>query len=183
MNIPSGFKHASLALLLLAAAGCATGDGPSLQGGLDLSESMMLQQEEEEFANVDFGALETPDDVARHMAVNIGDRVFFNYNSTRLGEQDKRLLRRQANFLKQSGVNVTLEGHCDERGTREFNIGLGLRRATIVRDYLIEAGLDPYRIQTISYGKERPVAPCSRERCWKINRRVVVTIDGAAAGS
>lgn len=76
-----------------------------------------------------------------------------------------------------SGVTVTIEGHTDERGTREYNLALGERRANSVRDYMIALGVDPNRIKTISYGKERPVDPSSNEDAWSRNRRAVTVVD------
>lgn len=110
--------------------------------------------------------------------VNVGDRVFFLVDQTDLTPTARTTLDRQAQWLNQyPRYNVTIEGHADERGTREYNIALGARRATTVRSYLASRGVNPARMRTISYGKERPVAVCDDESCWSQNRRAVTVID------
>lgn len=105
---------------------------------------------------------------------NVGDRVFFDYDRYDLKDEGRQTLQRQAAFLKQyRQYSVTIEGHCDERGTREYNLGLGSRRAEAVKDYLVSLGIDGARLATISYGKERPVCVESVESCWSTNRRGV----------
>jgi peptidoglycan-associated lipoprotein len=121
---------------------------------------------------------------AEDFVVNVGDRVFFNYDRYDLKPEGRNTLQRQAAWLKMHpNVKVTVEGHCDERGTREYNLALGARRATAARDYLVSLGIDPTRISTISYGKERPVCIESTESCWAINRRAVTVITSGAVGS
>jgi peptidoglycan-associated lipoprotein len=111
------------------------------------------------------------------LVTNVGDRVFFDTNGYSLSPEAQATLQRQAQWLKTYGnVRVTIEGHCDERGTREYNLALGEQRANAVRDYLISLGISPDRITTISYGKERPVATCSNESCWSQNRRGVTVV-------
>ena len=110
----------------------------------------------------------------------VGDRVFFTTDSSRLTAVGQQTLQRQAAWLTQNaGVNVVVEGHADERGTREYNLALGARRAESARAYLIGQGVAANRIRTISYGKERPEALCSSESCWTQNRRAVSVIAGA----
>jgi peptidoglycan-associated lipoprotein len=114
--------------------------------------------------------------------VNVGDRVFFETDSTELTPQSRATLDKQAQWLtnySQYG-QFTIEGHADERGTREYNIALGARRAQAVRDYLASRGIQPQRMRTISYGKERPVAVCNDISCWSQNRRAV-TVLGASS--
>lgn len=112
------------------------------------------------------------------LAVNIGDRAFFDYNSSVLNAEGKATLERQANWLKQySNVNVTVEGHCDERGTREYNLALGERRAAAARNYLVGLGVAQSRISTISYGKERPAVLGSDEESFRLNRRAVTVVN------
>ncbi|MEG9861193.1 MAG: peptidoglycan-associated lipoprotein Pal [Parvularculales bacterium] len=112
------------------------------------------------------------------LGANVGDRVFFALNRSDLSQAARSILGRQAAWLKLNpNVRVTLEGHADERGTREYNIALGLRRANSVKTYLSGLGISPSRMHTISYGKERPVALCNQERCWKQNRRVVMVVN------
>ena len=110
--------------------------------------------------------------------VNVGDRVFFETDSTELTPQSRATLDKQAQWLtnySQYG-QFTIEGHADERGTREYNIALGARRAQAVRDYLISRGIQAQRMRTISYGKERPVAVCNDISCWSQNRRAVTVL-------
>jgi len=112
--------------------------------------------------------------------VNVGDRVFFTVDSSDLTTEARGTLDRQAGWLaKYPRYSVTVEGHADERGTREYNIALGARRATATRDYLIARGVPSTRLKTISYGKERPVAVCDAENCWNQNRRAVTVLNGA----
>jgi peptidoglycan-associated lipoprotein len=113
--------------------------------------------------------------------VNVGDRVFFETDSTELTMQARATLDKQAQWLQQYGnYTFTIEGHADERGTREYNIALGARRAQTVRDYLAAQGIQPNRMRTVSYGKERPVAVCNDISCWSQNRRAV-TVLGATS--
>jgi peptidoglycan-associated lipoprotein len=111
------------------------------------------------------------------LVVNVGDRVFFDYDRYDIKDEGKQTLQRQAAWLKMHPeVTVTVEGHCDERGTREYNLALGARRATSAKDYLVSLGVDASRISTISYGKERPVCVESAESCWALNRRAVTVV-------
>ena len=108
------------------------------------------------------------------LIVNVGDRVFFGYDSSDLDSDALELLQDQVAWLKQHGnVTVTVEGHCDERGTREYNLALGERRANAAKDYLITYGISADRISVISYGKERPVDSGSNPLSWSKNRRSV----------
>jgi peptidoglycan-associated lipoprotein len=110
-------------------------------------------------------------------AVNVGDRVFFDTDSTELTPTSQATLDKQSAWLQQyPNYNFTLEGHADERGTREYNFALGARRAETVKDYLIARGISASRMRTISYGKERPVATCPDISCWSQNRRVVTVL-------
>jgi peptidoglycan-associated lipoprotein len=112
--------------------------------------------------------------------VNVGDRVFFTTDSSELTPQATATLDKQAQWLQQySKYNFVIEGHADERGTREYNIALGARRAQAVRDYLVSRGINAGRMRTISYGKERPVAVCNDISCWSQNRRAVTVINNA----
>src|SRR6186713_420048 len=113
--------------------------------------------------------------------VNVGDRVFFESDSTELTSQSRATLDKQAQWLQQyANYTFTIEGHADERGTREYNIALGARRSQAVRDYLASRGVQPGRMRTVSYGKERPVAVCNDISCWSQNRRAV-TVLGATS--
>ena len=111
------------------------------------------------------------------LAQNVGDRVFFDTDSSTLSAEAQHTLERQAAWLKQYGnVNVTVEGHCDERGTREYNLALGERRAAATKKYLVSLGVSANRISTISYGKERPAVVGNDESAWSQNRRAVTVI-------
>jgi peptidoglycan-associated lipoprotein len=119
---------------------------------------------------------------SQDFVVNVGDRVFFETDSTELTSVSRATLDRQAQWLKQySRYAITIEGHADERGTREYNIALGARRAAVVRDYLVSLGLTSNRFRTISYGKERPVAVCDDISCWSQNRRAVTVVNTAGS--
>ena len=114
--------------------------------------------------------------------VNVGDRVFFETDSSELTTQARGTLDKQAQWLQHYRTYAfTIEGHADERGTREYNIALGARRAQAVRDYLTARGVEAHRMRTISYGKERPVAVCDNISCWSQNRRAVTVLDGAGS--
>ena len=103
--------------------------------------------------------------------VNVGDRVYFDLDQYRVDSQDQQILQRQAAWLQSyPSVKILVAGNCDERGTREYNLALGERRASVVRDYLVSLGIDPARIETVSYGKERPLATASNEQAWAQNR-------------
>ena len=110
--------------------------------------------------------------------IKVGDRVLFGYDSSELDDDDRSTLDNQAKFLNQNpSLKVTIEGHCDERGTREYNLALGEKRASAVKDYLISVGINSERISVVSYGKERPQVLGSNKAAWSMNRRSVTTID------
>ena len=116
------------------------------------------------------------------LVVNVGARVYFDFDRFDLNDISRSTLERQSAWLKANpGVSIALEGHCDERGTREYNLALGERRANAAKDYLVALGVSPDRIRTVSYGDERPVAMGSNEAAWSQNRRAVTTIDGAGS--
>ncbi|MEC7210916.1 MAG: peptidoglycan-associated lipoprotein Pal [Pseudomonadota bacterium] len=115
---------------------------------------------------------------AEDALAKIGNTVYFGYDSSALSDDAQATLMRQAGFLRGNpSLTVTIEGHCDERGTREYNLALGERRATAARDYLLAQGVDPARIRVISYGKERPVASGSTEQSWSKNRRAATVLN------
>ena len=112
------------------------------------------------------------------LIVNVGDRVFFNYDSSELDGDAQELLQDQVAWLKQySNVSIIVEGHCDERGTREYNLALGEKRAQSVKNYLISLGISSDRVSTISYGKERPAVIGSNDGAWAQNRRSVTLVN------
>jgi len=160
-----GLAVAVALALAIALSACARGpDGEP--GGLGIG--------------VGFGA--TAAGTIEEFVASIGDRVFFDTDSAELSAQARQTLDSQARWLNEySRFRIVIEGHADERGTREYNIALGARRATAVRDYLVALGVGANRIRTISYGKERPVALCNDISCWLQNRRAVTVIENAGA--
>ena len=150
--------------LALAVAGCANKKTPNTAADLGLS-----------------GGAATPGS-AKDFTVNVGDRIFFDTDSSVIRADAQGILTRQAQWLNQYGqYAIVIEGHADERGTREYNIALGARRAAATRDYLTARGVAANRMKTISYGKERPVAVCDDISCWSQNRRAVTTLSGAGS--
>ena len=112
--------------------------------------------------------------------VNVGDRIFFDTDSSSIRADAQQTLAKQAQWLNQySSYQIVVEGHADERGTREYNLALGARRAESTRDYLASQGVAANRMKTISYGKEKPVAVCDDISCWSQNRRAVTVLQGA----
>ena len=155
LSIARGAKFAALLLGALAIASCAK------------------QQPEQ----MGMAGAATPGS-QQDFIVNVGDRVFFETDSSELTEQSRATLDKQAQWLSQYGnYAFTIEGHADERGTREYNIALGARRAQTVREYLVSRGVAAQRMHTISYGKERPVAVCNDISCWSQNRRAVTVLN------
>lgn len=160
------------ALLLVAAcqtapeeAATTAGEGAAVAAGEDAAVAALEVE----------GA--TPGSV-EDFALNVGDRVFFDLDKSVLSAQGRRTLERQAEWLKLYPNKIlTVEGHCDERGTREYNLALGERRSAAVKDYLTALGIDENRIETISYGKERPYALGHNEAAWDQNRRGVTVVN------
>lgn len=112
------------------------------------------------------------------LAATAGDRIFFAFNSADISSEAQQILQRQAEWLRRySNVGVTIEGHCDERGTREYNLALGERRAQAAKNVLVAAGIPAARLSTISYGKERPAVPGSGEDAYGQNRRAVTVVN------
>tara|TARA_B100000963_G_scaffold357083_1_gene378498 strand:+ start:685 stop:1161 length:477 start_codon:yes stop_codon:yes gene_type:complete len=123
--------------------------------------------------NID-GDVYTGKETVKFLASGVPDRVFFATNKSSLTTAARETLRKQATYLrKNKSLNVTIEGHADERGTREYNLALGERRANAARDYLMTYGISGKRISVISYGKEKPVNPASTPLAWSQNRRSV----------
>ncbi|HYZ27159.1 MAG TPA: peptidoglycan-associated lipoprotein Pal [Geminicoccaceae bacterium] len=162
----------SAALLLLAA--CTSADeGPQsgLEGGAE-----GVSGGRPGVASSELAGQPTPG-TQEDLAVSVGDRVFFEYDSAVLTSEATGVLDQQAAWLKQyPDVIVTIEGHTDERGAREYNLALGDRRANAVKNYLVALGISPQRILTISYGEERPAEPGHDETAWARNRRAVTVV-------
>jgi peptidoglycan-associated lipoprotein len=156
MNIARGVRFGAIIVAALAIAGCAKHPDNVPTAALGNTAAPGSQQD---------------------FVVNVGDRVFFDTNSSGLSARARETLDKQAQWLNHySQYDFMVEGHADERGTREYNLALGGRRAQMVRDYLISQGVAAQRIRTISYGKERPVAVCDDESCWSQNRRAVTVL-------
>ena len=179
---------ALLAVSLLALGGCAglTGD---LQSWLDSdSDSTSASESAGETAGEAAGETAAESEPINQSAaaepgsvddleVNVGDRVFFATDKSNLDSAAQETLRRQAAWLERyPQIVVRIEGHADERGTREYNLALSQRRANETREFLVGLGIASNRISIIPYGKERPLALCSNENCWKQNRRAVTTV-------
>ena len=169
------------ALLVFFLAACSTtpkdtadssGSGSSsTSSDVSSSEEGTITETSPESASIVAGSQED-------LIVNVGDRVFFNYDSSDLDSDAQELLQDQVAWLKQySDVSVIVEGHCDERGTREYNLALGEKRAQSVKNYLISLGISSDRISTISYGKERPAVVGSNDGAWAQNRRSVTVVN------
>ena len=143
------------------------------KGGIIIPDTAKEKPQEGEIVAVGPGA-KTEDGKIIKMDVKIGDRVLFGYDSSELDDDDRSVLDNQAKFLNQNpSLKVTIEGHCDERGTREYNLALGERRANAAKDHLMTYGISGNRISVISYGKERPVDSGSNPLAWSKNRRSV----------
>jgi peptidoglycan-associated lipoprotein len=161
---------------VLALAACTTKPKPAAEAPPEAPSAAPTAQNQVETTVV-------PGSV-QDFRVNVGDTVHFDYDKYDVHSQDRDLLQRQAQWLqKYSQVRVTVEGHCDERGTREYNLALGARRANAVKEYLVSLGVPSSRVDTISYGKERPMCTESDESCWAQNRRGVTTITSGATTS
>jgi peptidoglycan-associated lipoprotein len=172
----AGFKMAAICCCFLALAACSKKTQPTLDdGGLNGAGGAGLEGD----GGTGIGS-QRPGSKGDFQK-NIGDRVFFLNDQTSLTPEAADTLTKQAEWLQQySNVTIQVEGHADERGTREYNISLSARRATTVRGFLIKRGVPANRIASIAYGKERPVALCDAEQCWSQNRRAVTVITGGA---
>jgi len=124
----------------------------------------------------------TGSETVKYLATGVPDRVFFATNKSILTTASRDTLRKQATWLRENkSISVTVEGHADERGTREYNLALGARRSNSVKEYLVNLGVDPSRVTTISYGKERPIDPRSVGAAWSINRNAHTAIISGAS--
>lgn len=149
--------------LLLILNGCSSKNGVSSLGGSDTIN---------EFGEISQSSIE-------YFTENVGDTILFEVNKSSLQPQTIATLQAQAQWLQQNNtVPITIEGHADEQGTREYNLALGARRATSVRNYLVSQGISEARLSIVTYGKERPIEVCSMEKCWSKNRRSVTVVSG-----
>jgi peptidoglycan-associated lipoprotein len=162
MGRMAGFKIAVVCCCFLALAACSKKNTPDL--------------------GADGGAGQAAPGSIREFELVVGDRIYFVVDQSDLTPEGTEILTKQAAWLQQySNVMIQVEGHSDERGTREYNIALSARRATATREFLIAQGVNPKRISSIAYGKERPAALCDAEQCWTQNRRAVTVITGGAS--
>jgi peptidoglycan-associated lipoprotein len=163
MRRMAAFKLAAVCCCFLALAACSKKNTPDLEAGSG-------------------GIGQARPGSEQDFATNVGDRIYFIVDTSDLTPEGQEILTKQAQWLQQySNVVVQVEGHSDERGTREYNIALSARRATATREFLIAQGVNPKRISSIAYGKERPAALCDAEQCWTQNRRAVTVITGGAS--
>ena len=170
----TGFKVVLALACALSLAACTKKKTASLDGaGLGAGDTAGLSGSEAQVPGS-----------AADFSTNVGDRVFFANDQSDLTPEAQETLVKQANWLQQyPDVLVQIEGHADERGTREYNIALSARRATAARNFLISRGISAKRISSIAYGKERPAAFCDAEECWSQNRRAVTVITSGARTS
>lgn len=169
----SGFSKVALLLAGLALAACDTTGGYGLDDGPgDVATE----------ANYEQGSVDDPTSVAYFQSA-VGDRVLFVVDQSTLTEEGKLVLLSQANWLLENAAfNAVIEGHADEQGTREYNLALGARRASAVKEYLVSRGVAGNRLRTVSYGKERPLEVCSAEACYAQNRRAVTVLQADLSG-
>ena len=162
--MPSFFTARSARLGLILVAGLALGacaKNPADDNGLGAGSGVASPGSQQDFI------------------VNVGDKVFFETDSTELTTTAQATLDKQSAWLNRYGrYSFTIEGHADERGTREYNFALGARRSEVTKEYLVAKGVSSGRMKTISYGKERPVAVCNDISCWSQNRRAVTALSG-----
>jgi peptidoglycan-associated lipoprotein len=163
MSRMASLKAVAVLSCFLALAACSKKNTPDLDAGTGPGTGDVRPGSEQDFTT------------------NVGDRIYFSEDKSTLSPEAQETLRRQAQWLNQYGnIMVQVEGHADERGTREYNIALSARRATAAREFLIAQGVSAGRISSIAYGKERPVALCDAEQCWSQNRRAVTVITSGA---
>jgi peptidoglycan-associated lipoprotein len=174
------FKILSLLAALVLVTACAT--EPEETGGKASGKGAAAAVEAKSAPAVAAPATGQVPGSKEDFIVNIGDRVFFDFDKSDLKPDAIATLNKQAAWLlKYPRVTITIEGHADERGTREYNLALGSRRANSVKEYLVSRGVATDRIEVISYGKERPAVLGSNEWAWAQNRRAVTVIKGGAA--
>ncbi len=170
-------SHVSVGFLVLAFGLAACSEAPE-----EVVEATEVEQPSETVAETAVDSDEPAANSSRYFVERVGDRVFFAFDKADLSADAQATLFQQAEWLAvNESAMVIVEGHCDERGTREYNLALGERRAEAVKAFLVGAGVDESRIQTVSYGKERPVAVCAEESCWSQNRRGVTVVSGIPA--
>jgi peptidoglycan-associated lipoprotein len=171
-----GARILSLLAVIVLVAGCSS--TPKDTGTLSTESNLPVTEAPSAEAQpaVDAAQGAAPG-TQQDLVVNVGDRVFFGYDKYDLTTDARATIEKQVLWLKKyPHINISVEGHCDERGTREYNLALGEKRAMTVKNYMIALGVESGRIQTISYGKERPAVAGSDETAWAQNRRGVVVV-------
>ena len=185
------FKIIFLVSSVIFLQSCATDDKDNLvldaEGGSLISEdtegstgsdSTEIEVEDNIAAIVEMDDIETIDQRLANELIEVGDRVFFDYDQSIIAEEGRDTLLKQAQFLnKNSNLLITITGHCDERGTREYNLALGERRASSVKNYLVSLGIEANRISVISYGKEKPTVAGQNDWAWSQNRTAITLIN------
>ena len=173
------YKILSLFAAVALVSACETASSGGSAGGSGVANA---KPQETSTSPLGGGKKEIVPGSQEDLVVSVGDRVFFEFNMYSLKRDARKTLERQAVWLKANpSVTFAIEGHADERGTREYNLALGERRANSVKDYLVTMGINPARMKTISYGKERPVAIGSTQAAWGQNRRGVTRVAGAGS--
>jgi peptidoglycan-associated lipoprotein len=173
MFVRTTIRSAMLMALLVTVAACSSKKDAS--GSIDVSNTPSATMPADGYGAVPGGPVPG---TQQDLVVNVGDRVFFGYDQFDLTGEGQGTLNMQADWMKKyPNVNVTIEGHCDERGTREYNLALGEKRANAVKNYLLALGVPASRINTISYGKERPAVMGSNPSAWAQNRRGVTVVN------
>ena len=166
-------KFMTLIAMLFLLTSCETASQKAVSGSASSGASKTVQKAAKKSSSLFAKASETP----AQKLISVGDRVLFGYDSAELSAEAKLTLDQQSRFLRANAdLTFTIEGHCDERGTREYNLALGERRGNSVRDFLVSLGVDAGRITVISYGKERPAAEGSTSESWAENRRAVTVV-------
>lgn len=173
-------RFLAVAAMVLTLTACAK-DHQEFDTGSDfaIEDREPISPDPLSVTDVDGSSLEGPaPGTQSDLVVNVGDRVFFGYDRYDLTAEAQNVLSIQSEWLQRyPHVTITIEGHADERGTREYNLALGERRAMSVKNFLVAMGVDPRRISTVSYGKERPAVHASNASAWAQNRRSVTKID------
>ncbi len=169
-------RLAGLAAGALLLAACASGDDSRVS--IDSASDGAGASQDAGISAAALDPSQPAPGTPQHFTVTVRDRVFFGLDQHRLDDEGRQVLERQAAWLRTyPTTTIIVEGHADERGTRDYNLALGQRRATAMKDFLVSMGVAPARIRTISYGKERPVVPGSNESAYRLNRRGVTKVD------
>ena len=174
----NNLKITSVILSILLLTACETASQKVMSNSSATDSKASSSSSSSSAGNANKSLFAKTKQTAADKLIAVGDRVLFDYDSASLDSSAKILLDGQSRFLRaNTDLNFIVEGHCDERGTREYNLALGEQRATAVRDYLVIQGIDPDRIKVISYGKEKPAVVGSNGMAWSKNRRAVTIIN------